>query len=79
MDPDEIIENPLPTQTPLNWAKPDSTFDITTVTPHTCMADVIQYGPFIHCNTANHDMYIGPLKMLDKIDGKFTIVDIVVH
>jgi hypothetical protein len=68
--PQEIVE-PTP-------VIPTTDFDISKITPHQCMVDVVQYGPFVHCNTANHDMYIGPLKQLTKVDDKFTIVDIVV-
>ena len=43
------------------------------------MTDMVQIGPYAHCNTANHDMFIGPLKQIVKTKHGFTIKDIIVR
>jgi hypothetical protein len=57
----------------------DNEFDISQVSPHSCMTDMVQIGPYAHCNTANHDMFIGPLKQIVKTKHGFTIKDIIVR
>ena len=75
MDGESTIENPSESTEALNWAKPDSTFDITKLTPHDCMTDIIQRGNYIHCNTGNHGMRIPHGQMLIKVGDKWDLID----